>query len=299
VEAVYTEAVGRTSGWLERQCADGMRGHHGDGQSAATVAGSGFLGWSMVHRAARQAGGRPVGDPHWPVHVTLANMTRGADGRWSTVAAGGRDLMRPAPAVDQLTQALVRDALHRRYEVSFGRNVRTGLWETVGVPAAALRAFAKRGASIEALLTDLGFDPGEASRAVQWVAEQRTRGARTEAAAAPDATLRELWQAEARAGGWDPAAIARRVLDGGGPDGADDVDGPRDPDHGPPAAGPQSIAALAGPAGRPGARADRAHLPVLPGGRTRRPSANPCQRLSAPASAGRPSGPTPATAGCP
>jgi hypothetical protein len=84
--------------------------------------------------------------------------------------------------------------------VSFARNACTGLRR---VPAQALRAFAKRGASIEALLTDLRFDPGEASRAVQWVAEQRTRGARTEAAAAPDATLRELWQAEARAGGWD------------------------------------------------------------------------------------------------
>jgi hypothetical protein len=72
---------------------------------------------------------------------------------------------------------------------------------------------------------------------VQRVAEQRTRGARTEAAAAPDATLRELWRAEARAGGWDPGAIARRVLAGGGPDDADDADGPRHPDHGPPAAG--------------------------------------------------------------
>src|SRR5664279_3887017 len=115
---------GRTFGWLERQCSDGMRGHHGDGQSAATVAGSGFLGWSMVHRAARPVAGQPVGDPHWPVHVTLANMTRGADGRWSTVAgrsstvaADERDLMRPAPAVDKLTQALVRNALHRRYGV--------------------------------------------------------------------------------------------------------------------------------------------------------------------------------------
>jgi hypothetical protein len=83
------------------------------------------------------------------------------------------------------------------------------------VPAQALRAFAKRSASIEVLLTDLGFDPGEASRAVQWVAEQRTRGARMEAAAA-------------RAGGWDTAAIARRVLASGGPDDADDADGPRE-----------------------------------------------------------------------
>jgi len=46
--------------WLfwKRQRADEMRGHHGDGQSAATVAGSGFLGWSMVHRAARPVAGR-------------------------------------------------------------------------------------------------------------------------------------------------------------------------------------------------------------------------------------------------
>ena len=48
--------------------------------------------------------------------------------------------------------------------------------------------------------------------------------------------------------GPDPGAIARRVLAGGGPDGADGADGRRDPDHGPPAAGPQSVAALAGPA---------------------------------------------------
>src|SRR5450759_3754698 len=80
----------------------------------------------MVHRAAR-----PVGDPHWPVRVTLANMTRGADGRWSTVAgrwstvaADEWDLMRPAPAVDKLTQALVRNALHRRYGVSFAQTRR-------------------------------------------------------------------------------------------------------------------------------------------------------------------------------
>jgi hypothetical protein len=134
--------------WLfwKRQRADEMRGHHGDGQSAATVAGSGFLGWSMVHRAARPVAGRPVGDPHWPVHVTLANMTRGADGRWltvagrwSTVAADERDLMRPAPAVDKLTQALVRNALHRRYGVSFARNACTGLRRGAGPGAAGVR----------------------------------------------------------------------------------------------------------------------------------------------------------------
>ena len=98
------------------------------------------------------------------------------------------------PAVDKLTQALVRHALSQSYGVEFARESRTGLWETVGVPVETLRAFSKRGADIAAMLRDLGFDPGEASRAVQRVAEQRTRGAKTEAVAAPDATLRELWR---------------------------------------------------------------------------------------------------------
>ena len=100
----------------------------------------------------------------------------------------------------------------------FARSGRTGLWETAGVPDDTLRAFSKRGADIQALLWDLGFDRGEASRAVQRVAESRTRQGKTEVTAAPDATLRGVWQAEARQRGWDPDRIARQVLGRGGPD---------------------------------------------------------------------------------
>src|SRR5450759_4355634 len=187
VGAVYTEAVGAPSaGWSASAPTDARpprrrpeRGHGGRLRFPRLVEGA-------------------PGGPHWPVHVTLANMTRGADGRWSTVAgrwstvaADERDLMRPAPAVDKLTQALVRNALHRRYGVSF-RPQRLHRARRGAGPGAAGVCQARR--------VDRGaagrprVRPGEASRAVQWVAEQRTRGARTEAAAA-------------RAGGWDPAAI--------------------------------------------------------------------------------------------
>ena len=214
VEKVYTTQVGATLDWLEEQTAYGMRGHHGDGASAVTVKGSGFLGWTMVHRAARPVGDRVVGDPHWHVHTTIANMTRGADGQWSTVAAGGRDLMRHAPAADHVLKALIRRTLTESHGVSFARSERTGAWEVAAIPDATLRAFSKRGASIEAMLRDLGFDPEQASRRAEDLAAAQTRHGKTHTSAAPDATLRSMWQQEARELGVDPVALGAAALPG-------------------------------------------------------------------------------------
>jgi len=191
-----------------------MRGHHGEGKTAQTVRGSGFLGWSMVHRAARPVGDRVVGDPHWHVHVTIANMTRGIDGGWSTVAAGGRDLMRHAPAADHVLKALVRRRLAVEFGVTFARSERTGAWEVAAIPDTTLRAFSKRGASIEAMLRDLGFDPALATRRAEDLAAAQTRHDKTEHTAAPDATLRSIWQAEARTLGVDPDRLAAAALPG-------------------------------------------------------------------------------------
>ena len=212
IEGTYTAKVGATFDWLEAQTAYGMRGQHGGGKSAQTVAGSGFLGWSMVHRAARPVGDRVVGDPHWHVHVSIANMTKGQDGQWSTVAAGGRDLMRHAPAADHVLKALVRHQLIEEFGVTFSRSQRTGAWEVAAIPDATLRAFSKRGASIEAMLVDLGFDPEQASRRVEDLAAAQTRQAKDHTTTAPDADLRASWQAEARALGIDPAALAGAAL---------------------------------------------------------------------------------------
>jgi len=214
IEQLYTAQVGATFDWLEGQTAYGMRGHHGEGKSAQTVRGSGFLGWSMVHRAARPVDGWVVGDPHWHVHVTIANMTRGSDGGWSTVAAGGRDLMRHAPAADHVLKALVRRRLSEQFGVTFARSQRTGAWEVAAIDDATLRAFSKRGASIEAMLRDLGFDPALATRRAEDLAAAQTRHDKTEQTAAPDATLRSIWQAEARTLGVDPDRLAAAALPG-------------------------------------------------------------------------------------
>jgi len=96
--------------------------------------------------------------------------------------------------------------------VTFARSQRTGAWEVAAIPDATLRAFSKRGASIKAMLRDLGFDPALASRRAEDLAAAQTRHDKTEHTAAPDATLRSIWQAEARTHGVDPDRLAAAAL---------------------------------------------------------------------------------------
>ncbi|RLK58430.1 MobF family relaxase [Actinokineospora cianjurensis] len=212
LDAIYTDTAMEILGWLEDTTAYGMRGHHGDGQSAEITPGNGFAGWSMFHRTARPVDGAAMGDPHWHVHFTLANMTRGADGKWSTIASGGRDLMRHAPVVDRLLQAAVRDVLTRRYGVHYRRSERTGRWEIAEIPDEAIRLFSQRGQSIDQALIKMGLSPEEAGAAVRRVAASVTRERRNQNATAPDETLAGHWRRQALDAGIDPDLLTRHVF---------------------------------------------------------------------------------------
>ncbi|WP_447009060.1 MobF family relaxase [Saccharothrix sp. DSM 118769] len=222
-EPMYLQQVLRTFDWLEKRTAYGMRGKHGQGKTAATVPGSGFLGWAMIERTARPVEGMPVGDPHWHVHLTLANMTRGVeDGKWSTIAAGGRDLVRHAPVVQHMVHALIRHQMTTRFGVRYRRSERTGRWEIAGIADDTLRQFSKRNADIRSLLTQLGHDPDTATRVQQDLAARLTRRpkhapgrAHGNYADRPDSTLQDIWQGQELAAGRDPAEQLRRVLAGG------------------------------------------------------------------------------------
>ena len=211
IEAVYGREVGRTFAWLEDTTCYGMRGQHGRGRTADVTRGSGFLGWTMTHRAARPAGDAPHGDPHWHVHVTVANMARGEDGEWSTIAAGGRDLMRHAPAVDHVLKALVRRQLIDRFGVGFARNRRTKAWEVAAIPDGTLKLFSKRHNNIQEMLRSLGFDPVSVTNAQDRLAEDRTRQAK-EGTDLPDGQLRAAWRQEALRAGHDVEAMTRAAF---------------------------------------------------------------------------------------
>ncbi|TCO46426.1 conjugative relaxase-like TrwC/TraI family protein [Actinocrispum wychmicini] len=212
VEAGYTEAIERTFGWVEERTSYVRRGKHGDGHTARREQTSGFSGWVMTHRAARPVGDAQVGDPHWHVHITIGNLAKAADGTWLTVAAGGRDLMRHAPAIDRVTQAQVRSFLHSEFGITFTRSARTGVWEVEQIPDAAIVYFSKRGQQVSAVLERLGYSTTDVSAAQARLLTRASRSAKSETTAASDATLRGLWRTDAIQGGLDPDALMDQVL---------------------------------------------------------------------------------------
>ncbi|MEN8656091.1 MobF family relaxase [Streptomyces sp. 21So2-11] len=214
VEGIYMAAGRESIGALERWTAYAMRGHHGDGDEAETVKTSGFSGWMMVHRAARPVGGALYGDPHFHLHFTLANMVKGTDGKWSTMASGGRDLHRHTRATQSLMNARIRRELTDTFGISFRREERTGAWEIAAIPEATIRLFSKRDSQVRDLLTKLGIDYDSATTRERTAASTASKAAKNgEAAGVEDDVLRAHWQAEGRAAGDDPDAIAVSAME--------------------------------------------------------------------------------------
>ncbi|MGQ0844382.1 MAG: MobF family relaxase [Sporichthyaceae bacterium] len=208
-EQVFDVAAHDTLRYAESVASYAMRGHHGHGRSAARMESSGFVGWSLVHRTSRS------GDPHHHVHLTVANLVRGHDGRWSAVAAGGRDLMRHAHAMGAFMEARTRHLLRDRYGIVTARSERTGQWEIVGIPDSTLRLFGKRDNEIRTFLKVLGLTWDEASDGERRAARDATRDAKDPTLqATDDDALRARWQAEGRANGDNPARVVAAVLAG-------------------------------------------------------------------------------------
>ncbi|MEU3961151.1 AAA family ATPase [Streptomyces buecherae] len=211
VEGIYTSAGRESITALERWTAYAMRGHHGDGDAAETVETSGFSGW--MNRAARPVNGAPYGDPHFHLHFTLANMVRGTDGKWSTMASGGRDLHRHTRATQSLMNARIRRELTDTFGISFRRDERTGAWEIAAIPEATIRLFSKRDSQVRDLLSKLGIDYDNATTRERTAASSASKAAKNgEAAGVGDDVLRAYWQAEGRAAGDDPDAIAASAM---------------------------------------------------------------------------------------
>ncbi|MFC7331417.1 AAA family ATPase [Marinactinospora rubrisoli] len=222
IAEIHMEAVRRAMAALESWCAYGMSGHHGDGQRAERVETTGWAATATHHRSARGTGDGTPGDPHDHVHVMIPNMVRCADGKWRTVAAGGRDLMRHVPAVGQLARAISRQLMTAEFGVAYERNPATGRWEIVGFGAEVRALYSRRAAQVDA---EVGPDasPDERRRAAR-------RTAAPKRAWTPEQE-RASWRERAAAAGIDIVGLVQQVLGGPGPAGAAARRGPDVPDR--------------------------------------------------------------------
>lgn len=205
IEEEYLAAVRETVAAVQAWAGHAQRGHHGDGRRAARIPTSGLIGSITLHRSARPVDGQ-AGDPHLHAHVMIANLVRGTDGRWSTVASGGRDLHRHVAAAGELVKARLRDRLTKRLGVRWERCARSGEWELVGVPTAVRSALSRRAAQIAAVA-----GPGSSAR----TRAAARRLAETKQHTAP-ARARQVWRDRVIAAGADPDQVVADALNGGG-----------------------------------------------------------------------------------
>lgn len=231
MEEIHLEAVRESVTALEEWVGYGMAGHHGDGQRAEKVATSGLVATMTVHRTARPVDAAP-GDPHLHTHVMLANLARGTDGRWRTIAAGGRDLMRHVPAVGELYRALERAKLTEEFGLQFGRDEHTGRWDVVGIPPELKTVFSRRSAQVRETV-------GEGASAAQNRAAARATAREKVASTAQGE--RASWRERTHAAGYSPREVVTAALQGRDPG----EPGPGHAPRGPRPVGPPDIGALA------------------------------------------------------
>jgi conjugative relaxase-like TrwC/TraI family protein len=189
VRRAHDAAVAAALGYLEREAGEVRRGKDG----VCRLPGGGFVAAAFRHRTSR------AGDPQLHTHVLVANMTRGADGRFS--ALDGHQLYAQAKTAGTLYQAALR---HELRELGLAWAVRdNGLAEPAGVPHRVLRAFSRRRVEIEATMAERG----STSRAGAQAATLATRKAK-DYGVGPESLASE-WHARADALGFDAAARIR------------------------------------------------------------------------------------------
>jgi conjugative relaxase-like TrwC/TraI family protein len=151
VQTAHDRAVREALAYMERAAAVTRRGAGG----AHVIAGNGFVAAAFRHRTSR------AGDPQLHTHVLVANLTLGADGRWSTL--DGRGIYAHAKTAGYLYEARLRSLLTRELGLTWGP-VRNGIADVDGVRASVLRAFSRRRADIEAELERRGASGAAAAQ---------------------------------------------------------------------------------------------------------------------------------------
>lgn len=191
VEA-HEQAIASALDWAERHVVWSRRRHGGTEQ----IRGDGPVAAGFRHRTSRN------GDPHLHTHVLVANMVRGADGKWATPDA--RWLYTSAKTIGFLYEAELRHRLTVALGVEWGP-VCNGISDIAQIPPEVLKGFSSRRAEIE---ERMAIRNQHSPKAAMYAALDTRQ---TKPADLGVVELRTRWADQARTMGYDPAHL-REVI---------------------------------------------------------------------------------------
>jgi conjugative relaxase-like TrwC/TraI family protein len=166
----WTASVRETVEALMGDAAYGMTGHHGDGQVAARIVGSGWAGTCTVEMTSR------AGDPHLHAHVMIVNATRCTDTVWRAVGAGGAELRAGGALSNARAQRLFRQQTAAAGHLEWTFDPASKTWRVAGITITAEELFSKRHQAISAELGHTEQAARVGGRRRDAAAEARTRG---------------------------------------------------------------------------------------------------------------------------
>ena len=199
IVAAHDKAVGRTLGWIERNVAE-TRLSDPDTGRMVRARGQKMVAATFTHDTSRNL------DPQLHSHAVIANMLKGADGKWRTMA--NERLYRSK----MLIGALYRGELAMELEkLGYGieKTHADGRFEIAGVSRKAIEAFSTRRAAIVAAMEERGLGgPGANPR----LAERAALMTRAHKREVDREALREHWREQAGALGLDVRGLVADAI---------------------------------------------------------------------------------------
>ena len=197
-------AVKRTLDWVERNAAETRMSEPGTGRIVRVGDQKSVIA-TFRHDTSRNM------DPLLHTHAVIANMVRGADGKWRTMSN------EKLYANKMLIGAIYRTELARGLE-GFGYRVEKthadGRFEIAGVPREVIEAFSTRRAEIEKAMAERGL--GETA-GNQRAAQRVTLMTRDPKREAEKSAVMAVWEKQAKELGFDAAALKTEAKTRGAP----------------------------------------------------------------------------------
>ncbi len=200
VVAAHDRAVRRTLAWIEGNVVETRMKDPETGRMVR-AGGQGMVAATFRHDTSRNL------DPQLHTHAVLANMVRGEDGKWRTMA-NEKLYASKMPVGAMYRSELARELTELGYRIE--KTHADGRFEIAGVPRATIEAFSTRRAEIEAAMEARGLgDPSASPR----LAERAALMTRSHKRDVDKDALRESWRKQAAELGFDARGLVAGALE--------------------------------------------------------------------------------------